>query len=423
MSSRAPLLRTLSVATVVGLGSGAAVYWLFAPFHQRLLPALDLSPAMGDAIGTGLVMLVGFICQHLLSALLYRDWQFGMAQLQQDTNARIGGLAEAARQVAAELRAVGGFNDVVRGQLGTVVAETERAAFDIASRLQDTDAIVSRLSSFVDSSSAESNRMQAASDERMARNRQLVETMENYIQGRVAASQEERQRISLVVEEARSLNTLIDLIKHISGQTNLLALNAAIEAARAGEAGRGFAVVADEVRKLSAETDKAVGQISRGIATVADSIEAQFQDELSQDGATSEHESLGRFASQLDELGKSCKELTMREARVMNTLTESSRKLGEMFMSALASVQFQDVTRQQIEQVADALKRLDAHALLLAGRLEQLEDPQSDLQPLSEHLEQIYKGYVMESQRNSHRSATKQPAAVAGQAGPKIELF
>ena len=61
-----------------------------------------------------------------------------------------------------------------------------------------------------------------------------------------------------------------------------------------------------------------------------------------------------------------------------------------MFMSALASVQFQDVTRQQIELVVDALNRLDSHSTMLASRLEQLEDPDFSMQPLSAHLDQIY---------------------------------
>ena len=199
--------------------------------------------------------------------------------------------------------------------------------------------------------------------------------------------------------------------------------NAAIEAARAGEAGRGFAVVADEVRKLSGETDKAVGKISSGIQTVANSIESQFEDKLSHDNAASEREALESFAVQLDDLGKSYREVTEHEAEVMATIAGSSQELAGMFMSALASVQFQDVTRQQIEQVIDALNLLDSHANLLASRLEQLENPDFELQPLSAHLDQIYSNYVMNSQRDNHRNATRSANASVVADGPKVELF
>jgi methyl-accepting chemotaxis protein len=420
------LRRMLLVSLLVGLGAAATVYLGNDWFDQVLLPAIGLSHATGGALGILIAVMTAFFAQRVVSSAFYRDWLFGMGRLQEDTLGRSKTVAGAAEQVAGELRAVSGFNNVVRGQLNAVVAGTEKAAFDIASRLQEIDDIISRLGAFVESTTAESNKLLTASEDRIEHNRTLIATLEDYIRQRVVTAREDRDRITQVVKEARSLGTLVELIKHISGQTNLLALNAAIEAARAGEAGRGFAVVADEVRKLSGETNKAVGQISMGIQTVANSIETQFEDKLSHDNAAAEAEALESFAAQLDDLGKSYREVTEHEAEVMSSITDSSQQLAGMFMSALASVQFQDVTRQQIEQVIDALNRLDAHSAMLASRLSQLEDPQFKWQPLSEHLDQLYSSYVMDSQRSAHDGALRSATGGAGQAaaaGAKIELF
>ena len=416
------LRRNLLVALAIGIGAAATVVFFHEWFHHSLMPALDIAYPWGDVAGILLIVTVLFVAQRMLSLAFYHDWGFGMMKSQADAARHDQTLVGAAAQVAGELRSVQGFNDVVRGQLNGIVSETEKAAFDIASRLQGIDEIITRLGAYVESTSAESNKRLSASEERIEHNRALIVTLESFILDRVETAREDRERIAQAVKEARSLGTLVDLIKHISGQTNLLALNAAIEAARAGEAGRGFAVVADEVRKLSGETDKAVSQISKGIQTVANSIETQFAEKLSRDSATSESTALQNFAVQLDELGKSYKEVTEHEAAVVATVNDSSRQLADMFMSALASVQFQDVTRQQIEQVVDALNRLDSHSTMLASRLDQLEDPDFIVQPLSAHLDQIYSNYVMDSQRDTHNSATGSHAK-AGKAGPKIELF
>jgi len=100
--------------------------------------------------------------------------------------------------------------------------------------------------------------------------RQLVQT-NDVVRSATAAATATNDDIAALARVAQRIGDVVKLIQEIAEQTNLLALNATIEAARAGEAGRGFAVVASEVKSLAVQTAKATGEITREISSIQSS--------------------------------------------------------------------------------------------------------------------------------------------------------
>ena len=185
-----------------------------------------------------------------------------MQEKLRDTLQRISGSATQLASAAEELNSV--TDESARG-LTQQNNEIEQAATAVN---EMTSAVEEVARNAVSTSEASKNATTSAGD-----GRDLVQETVSAIERMSADVQSTASLIGDLANESRDIGKVLDVIRGLADQTNLLALNAAIEAARAGEAGRGFAVVADEVRALAHRTQQSTSEIERMIGSIQSGTE------------------------------------------------------------------------------------------------------------------------------------------------------
>ena len=275
---------------------------------------------------------------------------------------------EAMLVAADKLEAVGNVVSSASTQLSAQIEQSDRGAAESAQRLSEAATAMNEMNATVQEVARNAGSASAASAETREKaeaGAQVVEKAVRSIDQVHQMSLELKDDMTQLNEHAQDITRIMGVISDIADQTNLLALNAAIEAARAGEAGRGFAVVADEVRKLAEKTMASTNDVGNAIKAIQESTAKSMT------GVDNAVERIGEATELANQSGQALQEIvatveaTGDQVNAIATASEEQSAASEEINQSI--VQVNDMSRQTAEAMGEAAKAVSDLAAQAQG--------------------------------------------------------
>ncbi|EJL6484745.1 methyl-accepting chemotaxis protein [Vibrio cholerae] len=253
-------------------------------------------------------------------------------------------------------RAVVHLSNQARSNLNTLNQHTQETEQAITA-IEEMSASAGSIAQSADDAALLTERTNRYADE----SKQTVTEAVNSVNGLVNQVSSMAETITRMSEDTKQINSVLQVIGAIAEQTNLLALNAAIEAARAGEQGRGFAVVADEVRALASRTQQSTSQINDMLATLKTTTE--------------------NVVKEMDSTRIHCEETAERTNHVMDSLNVVTDSVAEMnnlnTLIATSAMEQRQVTHEVNKNMAaiqEMVRKLNMNAAQVTSVSNELQN-------------------------------------------------
>ncbi|MDH1866302.1 methyl-accepting chemotaxis protein [Pseudomonas chengduensis] len=366
------------------IGSGVYVDDVQVEFRAQAVKAMSIGLLIALLL-TGLVVLITrSIVQPLQAAVdAMASISSGEGDLTRnlDTHGRdeLTALATYFNAFTAKLRHVirqmldsAGSLDQAARSLGDISSEAQRHSQQQAQQMELVATAVNEVTYGVQdvAKNAEhaSSEMHTAEDQ-ASQGQQNIEASLRQIDQLSGTIDKAVEVIQSLASESTQIGSVLEVIRSIAEQTNLLALNAAIEAARAGEQGRGFAVVADEVRLLAQRTQQSTAEIQGMIERLQGNSEAAVKvinessraSQLTVEQASQAGESLAQIAQSLRNLtglNASIASATLQQSHVVEDINQNVTQTAALAHNTAEAAEQSSAASQHLKQLADQLNRL-----------------------------------------------------------------
>jgi methyl-accepting chemotaxis protein len=267
-----------------------------------------------------------------------------------------------------EMRNSKPYIDVMHDQIGDSLAESEREVIQVIQQISTLNAKAGQQRARIADSIKSGKELTESTHIRVENNKQIIAAIDMQFETQIDEFRNNFERILGLANEVAALTPLIKVITSIAQQTNLLALNAEIEAARAGSAGKGFSVVAFEVRKLAVHSTKAAADIATKIQATCKKVEQELAESRA---SLEEHEASSAMSQLVGDLNGMQAEFAKNGQLLLDVITEVDANYAESverLTQALGHIQFQDVMRQRMEHVQEALVEMSGHMQLMSEK-------------------------------------------------------